>query len=113
MKTIVKIFLAAALTGAAAIPALAYEAALEFQTRVYGRRSQVPHGMKKGIHAPHVLAHWAQWPTSRLTQRRFSIEPCVTSELAAESRPSRAQDSGGTADLRCPFLQQVWMSNLI
>jgi len=40
MKTIVKIFLAAALTGAAAIPALAYEAALEFQTRVSGRASQ-------------------------------------------------------------------------
>jgi hypothetical protein len=52
MKTLVKIIVAAALTGAAGAPAFAYETSLEFQAPVSDHGTQAPHAMKKNVWAP-------------------------------------------------------------
>jgi hypothetical protein len=51
MRTIVKIIVAAALTGTAAAPAFAYETALEFQTQLSNSGAPAPHVMKKTTRA--------------------------------------------------------------
>jgi hypothetical protein len=49
MRTLVKIIVAAALTGAAGAPAYAYETSLEFQASAYDGGTQVPHAMKRNV----------------------------------------------------------------